>query len=173
MKPNETHTARIPDTRITCPVCGTTDYYVRADKTKACTQCGQPLDDIPEAPLKYVDKTGTRSKRTFPEPPVIRRPDPAPAISREDVPRESMQRPPRQDAPGSLLQRMLTGAKRTGITMRVITINGYNIMGTIADFDGSTVLVEGKDEERLVNIHAISTIVPGTRLLTRTQEAKA
>lgn len=52
----------------------------------------------------------------------------------------------------------LTKAVEKGNTVKIITINGFQMMGEIIDFDSNVVLAKVAGRVKMVYRHAISTI---------------
>lgn len=159
------------NTRITCPVCGQTDYYRLKDQNKTCACCGGPLDRIPDAP-RFADKGTPRFGRTFPEPePAAREPrktiPEAPPIRRPSTPEVA-----RPDAIGSRLKWALTQAKNARDNVTIYTTNGYQLHGCITGFDDDCVILDSDGNTPIVMLRAISTILPGNVLKTGAAEEK-
>lgn len=59
-----------------------------------------------------------------------------------------------------LLEGFLTGARDGKVGVIMFLMNGYQLRGTIAGFDGSVVVLITEGKQQVIYRHAISTIVP-------------
>ena len=55
-------------------------------------------------------------------------------------------------------------ARKQGISLTVFLVNGFQLRGTVSGFDSFTVILETDGKQQLIYKHAISTVVPGSRL---------
>lgn len=60
----------------------------------------------------------------------------------------------------SVQSNYLTEAKNLQTPMIVYMMNGFQVRGTIIDFDDFTILVESDGKKQLLYKHAVSTVAP-------------
>ncbi len=54
----------------------------------------------------------------------------------------------------------LNKARKEKIGITVFLINGYQIKGVVKAFDNYTILLISQDEQQLIYKHAVSTVIP-------------
>ena len=54
----------------------------------------------------------------------------------------------------------LNQARKTGMSVTVFLMNGFQLKGTVTGFDSYTVIVDSDGKQQLIYKHAISTMVP-------------
>lgn len=54
----------------------------------------------------------------------------------------------------------LNQARKTGMTLTVFLMNGFQLKGIVTGFDNYTVIIDSEGKQQLIYKHAISTIVP-------------
>ncbi len=57
-------------------------------------------------------------------------------------------------------QAFLTQAKERALAVTMFLMNGFQLRGTITQFDGCAVVLETDGKQQLIYKHAISTVVP-------------
>lgn len=58
----------------------------------------------------------------------------------------------------------LNQARRTGISLTVFLMNGFQLKGTVTGFDSFTVVLDSEGKQQLIYKHAISTLIPARPL---------
>lgn len=54
----------------------------------------------------------------------------------------------------------LNRARRSGMSITMFLMNGFQLRGTVTSFDSFTVTLDSDGKQQLIYKHAISTIVP-------------
>lgn len=72
----------------------------------------------------------------------------------------------------NLQDAFLNEARKKSVPVTVFLMNGFQMKGTIAGFDGFTVALLCEGREQLIYKHAISTVSPARRMELREPEAR-
>ena len=59
-----------------------------------------------------------------------------------------------------LMKSELQELARKNAEVRVIIVNGFQIVGRIVDADESAVVIEGNGSRKVINVNAVSTVEP-------------
>lgn len=59
-----------------------------------------------------------------------------------------------------LMKSELQELARKNAEVRVIIVNGFQIVGRIVDADESAVVIEVNGSRKVINVHAVSTVEP-------------
>jgi host factor-I protein len=66
----------------------------------------------------------------------------------------------------NLQDSFLNQVRRDNITVTIYLVNGFQLKGLVKGFDNFTIILDSDGRQQMVYKHAISTIIPVTRVET-------
>lgn len=74
------------------------------------------------------------------------------------------------EKPMNLQNWMLNSMLRSGKSVTVFLVNGYQMKGTVTGFDNFVVILSAEGKQHMIYKHAISTVIPSDVVLLKQQE---
>lgn len=68
------------------------------------------------------------------------------------------------NAQKNLQDTFLNEARRKAVPLTVFLVNGFQMKGTLAGYDGFTITLMSEGRQQLIYKHAISTVCPARRM---------